>query len=313
MRIVLIAVLVLFTGVVFHNGSVCGASPAGRFFHDGDGRLKLNSRKNTARFSGQYRSGGRYDPAAIQAIQRVFGVPADSSGRVYLDLRLIAFLDFIQDHFNPEAVLTITSGYRSPAYNRSIRKKGALAAKASLHQYGMAADLIMEGVPSRRIWQFVKKLGFGGAGYYHGQTVHLDVGPARSWDEKTSGVGTGLSDDNKLIGIVCNFDRYAPGEVVALRFIRMTAFPVGVSPTFELLEAAASGQGARTITAFKPEFAIEITGTCPAFATIDDMDNIAWRLPRDLPSGRYRIRSRFCGRDWPDMPSHAVTPVFEVK
>ena len=113
--------------------------------------------------------------------------------------------------------------------------QGKLAAKASLHQYGMAADLKMEGVPARRVWEYVKALGFGGTGYYHGQTVHIDVGPARSWDEKTSGVGTGISEDNKLIGIVTDFDRYRAGETITLRFTRMTAFPIGVAPQFDLV------------------------------------------------------------------------------
>ena len=45
-------------------------------------------------------------------------------------------------------------------------------------------------------------------GYYHGDVVHIDVGPARFWDETTSGVGTGISDGNKLIGIITDYDVY---------------------------------------------------------------------------------------------------------
>jgi len=163
----------------------------------------------------------------MEAICRVFSAPCESQKQV-LSLRLIEFLDFLQDRLRPGARIAITSGYRSPEYNTKVRKRGGLAAKASLHQYGMAVDLEIEGVPARRLWEYVKALGFGGAGYYHGKTVHIDVGPARSWDEKTSGVGTGISDDNKLIGLVVNYDVYLPGEPITMRFIRMTAFPIGV-------------------------------------------------------------------------------------
>jgi uncharacterized protein YcbK (DUF882 family) len=70
-------------------------------------------------------------------------------------------------------VPSVSSGYRSPIYNTTLRQQGRLAAKASLHQYGMAADLIMKGVSLKRIWQDVKALDFGGTGYYQGKTVHI--------------------------------------------------------------------------------------------------------------------------------------------
>jgi hypothetical protein len=192
-----------------------------------------------------------------------------------------------------------------------VRNRGGLAAKASLHQYGMAVDIKMEGVPAKRVWNAVKTLGFGGAGYYHGATVHIDVGPARSWDETTSGVGTGISDDNKLIGLVSEYDRYRPGETVALRFIRMTAFPIGVAAEFTLDGRAGSG-GAKKTVKFTPSLTIAADPTCPVFDDIDQMAHIRWRLPDDLPPGRYTVRARFCGVEWKGMPPEIATPEFEV-
>ena len=106
----------------------------------------------------------------------------------------IEFTDYLEDQLGKGSLITITSGYRAPEYNTKLRKGGGLAAKASLHQYGMAADFIMDEVPSKRVWEYVRSIGFGGTGYYHGETVHVDVGPSRFWDEKTSGIGTGLSE-----------------------------------------------------------------------------------------------------------------------
>jgi uncharacterized protein YcbK (DUF882 family) len=282
-----------------------------RFFLSGDGQINLYGKKSGKSFSGRYRLGQVYDPSAMAAVNRVFGAPV-SPESTELSLRLIEFLDLLQDRLSPGGRITITSGYRSPTYNTSLRNQGRLAAKASLHQYGMAADLIMEGVSARHIWNYVKQLGFGGVGYYNGETVHIDVGPARSWDEKTSGVGTGISEDNKLIGIVTDFDRYRPGDPVTLRFIRMTAFPIGVTPIFDLVHRGDKGTPESTISRFEPSFAVSAEGNCPLFSDIGQMARIRWRLPDGLPPGRYSIQAGFCGSRWPDMPMQVVTPEFEI-
>jgi uncharacterized protein YcbK (DUF882 family) len=292
-------------------GVAAARDSAGRFFYHGDGAIRLASDKNSAVFSGRYRLGPRqYDDAALEAIDRVFDAPHDPRRR-YLSLRLLAFLDYLQDHFNPGAKITINSGYRRPTYNRALRQRGVLAAKASLHQYGMAADFRMEGVGAKRIWTYVKSLGFGGAGYYHGKSVHIDVGPARSWDEKTSGVGSGLADDNKLIGLVTDFDIYLPGDPLFLSFIRMTAFPIDVQRRFVLLKQE-PGATAKPMLSFSPEFSAPEQDSCPRFGDIHQMAAISWQLPGNLPAGRYQVRAVFCDNPWVKMPAHIETPEFMV-
>lgn len=216
------------------NTTSAAQSVTRRFFHSGDGYIHLLSRKNSKVFKGIYREGnGHYNTDAYRKISAVFDAPYQSSQ--VLSFRLIEFIDYLEDQLGKGSLITITSGYRPPEYNTQLRKGGALAAKASLHQYGMAADFILDGVPSKRVWEYVQSIGFGGTGYYHDETVHVDVGPSRFWDEKTSGVGTGLSDDNKLVGLVTDYDIYAPGDSVALSFIRMTAFPIQVRSQFQLI------------------------------------------------------------------------------
>lgn len=283
----------------------------GRFRYGGDGRIQLVAEKTGRSFAGRYRrKSGLYSEQAYRALCRVFGAPY-SPQRTGLSLRLIEFLDFLQDRFGQNSNLIITSGYRSPAYNTDLRNRGALAAKASLHQYGMAADLKMPGVSSRRIWDYVKGLGFGGAGYYHGDTVHIDVGPARSWDEKSSGVGTGISDDNKLIGLITDYDKYLPGDRVLIRFIRMTAFPIGVDPEFELISLTAADAGIEKVT-FRPAFRAPAAKGCPQFADIEQMAAIEWRLPDNVSAGPYAIQAGFCGRTGSAMPTTVSTPEIEI-
>jgi uncharacterized protein YcbK (DUF882 family) len=283
----------------------------GRFNYSGDGVIRLVGEKSGTSFKGRYRQdSGLYDEKAYRSLCHVFSAPYDPL-HLGLSLRLVEFLDFLQDRFGSSVDMIITSGYRTPAYNTHLRNQGGLAAKASLHQYGMAADLKMTGVSSRRIWDYVKVLGFGGAGYYHGDVVHIDVGPARSWDEKSSGVGTGISDDNKLIGLVTDYDRYRPGGRVLLRFIRMTAFPIGVDTLFELLPPASMNSEVNVVT-FRPFFAVPIKKKCPQFADIEQLAIIQWQLPKAVPAGRYTIRAGFCDQNWAAMPDRVSTPEIEV-
>jgi len=282
-----------------------------RYFYKGDGKLSLVNEKNKISFNGRYRVGkGMYDEKALEAIHRIFGAENDISLST-ISLRLIEFLDFIEDRLHPGARITIASGYRSPKYNTNLRNKGKLAATASLHQYGMAADIKMDGTSSKHIWNYVKKLGFGGTGYYQGELVHIDVGPARSWDEKTSGVGTDISIHNKLIGLVTDYDIYLPGEMMELRFIRMTSFPIGVIPEF-VLEGVGKDGRTKQITQFRPSFASTAGSDCPQFSDISQMMGIHWQLPSNISPGRYKIRASFCQRLWEDMPPETTTPEFAI-
>jgi len=298
--------------LILFAATAAAETPTCRYFHCGDGALNLATNKGGMKFRGRFRNpDGTYDEAAMRKINRLFlaryGEPIAT-----ISPRLIEFIDFIQDHFNPKARVTITSGYRSPSYNKGLRKKGRLAAKASLHQYGMAADMWIAGVPSEKIWHFVRELNFGGVGYYHGRSAHVDVGPARFWDETSSKVGTGISDDNKLIGIVTDRDIYKPGEPITMRFIRMTAFPIGVDTSF-VLEGQGKKEEWKEEEKFTPAFAKAAEGKCPAFGNIGEMLGISWRLPDKLAAGRYRIRASFCEKEYKDMPEAVTTPEFEVR
>jgi uncharacterized protein YcbK (DUF882 family) len=311
------AIVIRFIGLVLMIcGIVAARVQAGhadtkRFFHSGDGIIHLKSEKNGKVFDGRYRDENqRYLEDAYQSISAVFGAPYQPRQRI-LSLRLIEFLDLLEDKMKPGATLIITSGYRAPEYNKRLRKGGALAAKASLHQYGMAADLIVEGVSSERIWQHVRGLGFGGTGYYHGKTVHVDVGPARFWDEKSSGVGTGLSDDNKLIGLVADYDRYSPGDAITMRFIRMTAFPIKVDVKFSLIPI--DGEYNQRKVVFTPDMDGRVSGACMTFTNIRQMASLRWRLPVAARPGRYRIQATFCDNGWARMPIQATTSDFEVQ
>lgn len=85
--------------------------------------------------------------------------------------------DFRTLHLGGRGV-TITSGYRSAAYNATI--KGS--ARNSYHVLGMAADIVVSGLSASSVYTRADASGlFGGIGRYSNFT-HVDVGPrGRRW------------------------------------------------------------------------------------------------------------------------------------
>lgn len=84
-----------------------------------------------------------------------------------IDPRLIEMLERVRAHFDCPVV--ITSGYRSPDYNRRVG-----GAKNSYHVKGMAADIKVKGVTPREVFAFCdREFPNGGVGRYPSFT-HLD-------------------------------------------------------------------------------------------------------------------------------------------
>lgn len=100
---------------------------------------------------------------------------------VQMDKRLIDLLFIIQAWCRINKlpyVITINSGYRTPAHN--ARLKGS--AKKSQHMAGTAADIKIEGLSTADLKKLAQAIGVGGVGIYpRAGFVHVDVGRVRSW------------------------------------------------------------------------------------------------------------------------------------
>jgi uncharacterized protein YcbK (DUF882 family) len=329
MKKFLYIVKLTFFFIVLYQPAVLAGESQSRFFYSGNGKISLRSAHTKIAFNGIYRNpDGTYRENAIRQIDKVFG--ATGTPPETISLRLIEFLNYLKDKFGGKTI-TIASGYRSPAHNMSLRENGALAGKASLHQYGMAADIQMAGISSQKLWEYVRELGFGGAGYYHGKNVHLDVGPARWWDEKTSKVGTDIADDNKVIMLTSDRDIYLPGETIILNFARMTAWPIGVEPEFRLEKVESTDHPlphpppsrgrVRSIFPSPLVLARRSLGEgggegqgegCRIYNDIPSMLDIQWHIPNNESTGRYRIRATFCEKSWDAMPAEITTSEFII-
>ena len=95
--------------------------------------------------------------------------------------QLVRMLKKLESHYGRPAV--VTSGYRSPGYNRRVR-----GAKNSLHMYCAAADVQIPGVGKWELARFARSMpGRGGVGTYcHTESVHVDIGPDRDWNWRCS-------------------------------------------------------------------------------------------------------------------------------
>lgn len=211
-----IGVLTLMTILTFpliaHSGTVKGKNLSN------DGRLAVFSYHTKDYVEATYRSGGKYDPEAIRAIE--YAMRSRGDGKTHeIDIGVIELMDHIQDHFGAETVEVI-SGYRSTGFNDMLRVSGRGAASESLHTKGMAVDLHLDEVSEDELYRYVKRLGVGGAGFYPRYAfVHADVGPRRNWEEappeKRILVGT---DNNPNAAWTALTDRnvYRPGDKIAV-------------------------------------------------------------------------------------------------
>ena len=269
-----------------------GAAPSGRFFIEGDGTVHLVNGKTGAGGSLTYRTPrGDYPETAQRRINQIFGVPPNASEGIAI--RLTALLDYLQDQLKG-GMIKIVSGYRSPTYNEGLRKKGRLAARTSMHLEGMAADIEMEGVEGRRLWEFVRGLNCCGAGYYHAKAIHVDVGPSRFWDETSTKVEQDLGARNKLVLLRTEWDLYRPGEEVRMTLGRITDYPIGVRRDGQLIHTGQEVVGVR----------LENGRTdCLLIRNRSAARSLAWKIPKGIaPKEKARIRISFCQRPFPEMP-----------
>lgn len=94
---------------------------------------------------------------------------------------LIARILEAADNFDAPKVM-IVSGYRSPKFNLSLRKKGRQVAKKSQHTLGHAIDFYLPGVPVRQLYRWLREHHDGGVGFYPvSEFVHIDTGRKRTW------------------------------------------------------------------------------------------------------------------------------------
>ena len=92
----------------------------------------------------------------------------------WIDYRLLDVLYSVQKHY--QRPIEIKSGYRTPITN----SKTLHSSKTSLHQYGKACDIAIDGIDNYELGIIARSYGANGVGIYKNY-IHLDTGNVRHW------------------------------------------------------------------------------------------------------------------------------------
>ncbi len=200
-----------------------------RFFVMGDGRLALVNAHTDERADVVYRRrDGTYDRDALARLNHLVRSQGDAR-ETELALRLVEVLSWVEKSAGGKP-LVVLSGYRSPAYNQSLKDQGRAVAGGSMHTEGLASDLAIPRPQLLAMWHRIRDLDCCGAGYYAKEGfLHVDVGRPRFWEATTSRVDENLSAGNARVFARTEFDRYAPGETMNVRVHALTVPPIRVA------------------------------------------------------------------------------------
>lgn len=93
--------------------------------------------------------------------------------KTLIDKQLITYLQKIRDNFKRPVI--INSGYRCGTHNKAIG-----GAKYSKHTLGKAADIKIDGIPTKDIAAYCESIGIKGIGLYE-TFVHIDTRTKKSF------------------------------------------------------------------------------------------------------------------------------------
>lgn len=145
-------------------------------------RLRLYHLHTGERLDLVYRIGDQYLAAPIAELDHFLRDHRSGDVKDY-DIREFDLLhDLLVKLGRPDSEIDIVCGYRTPASNSYLRKRGPGVALNSQHIEAKAIDIRIPGVPTAEVRDAALSLQRGGVGYYEkSDFVHVDVGPVRRW------------------------------------------------------------------------------------------------------------------------------------
>jgi len=146
----------------------------------GDRTLAFRHAHTGEALSLAYASGDTYIPGALARIDWLLRDFRNGETHA-IDPRLLDQLHALARITGSQAPYEIISGFRSPATNAMLGRRGGVA-KGSLHLQGRAIDVRLADVPLADLRDAATSLRAGGVGYYaQSRFVHLDTGRVRRW------------------------------------------------------------------------------------------------------------------------------------
>ena len=130
-----------------------------------------------------YKKDGKYLKGGLKKINR-FLRDWRRNEPTKMDPRLLDLIWEVYQETGSRKHIHVVSGYRSPATNNLLRKRGRGVAKKSQHTLGRALDFFIPGVSLKKLRNIGLRKGLGGVGYYPksgSPFVHMDTGRVRHW------------------------------------------------------------------------------------------------------------------------------------
>lgn len=174
---------------------------------------------------------------------------------------------------------------------------------------GLALDFWLEGVDGKRLWETIKAKNCGGIGHYGGKTVHFDAGRPRFWEAATSGTrapGAGQQPAS-LPGHRADPPLRGPGTrpAVVLQPQFLCLWRAANRAALPCLQSAATGCQCPP----RPEHQAP---SARRSATARWPTRSPAQLPANTPPGRYLIKTEFCDKPFPQMPSETFSNPIEL-
>jgi len=128
-------------------------------------KLKLYYLHTGERAEITYKKNGRYIKSGLKKVNR-FLRDWRRNEPTKMNPRLLDLIWEVYKETGSRKHIHVISGYRSPATNNLLRKRGRGVAKKSQHTLGNALDFFIPGVSLRKLRNIGLKKGIGGVGYY---------------------------------------------------------------------------------------------------------------------------------------------------
>jgi uncharacterized protein YcbK (DUF882 family) len=128
-----------------------------------------------------YFENGKYVPSALLEVNHFFRDFRTNEVRA-IDPRLLDLLFRIHGALDTSEPFNLISGYRSPATNAWLANQSEGVSHHSLHMYGMASDVNVQGRSLVLLQMTALAIRGGGVGFYpRSDFVHVDTGRVRRW------------------------------------------------------------------------------------------------------------------------------------
>ncbi|MCB1386075.1 MAG: DUF882 domain-containing protein [Nitratireductor sp.] len=172
-----------------------------------------------------FKRNGKFDPAGLKKINW-FLRDWRRNEPTKMDPNLFDLIWEVYRKSGSTNYIHVVSGYRAPASNEMLRKRGRGVAKNSQHTHGKAMDFFIPGVKLATLREIGLKLQVGGVGFYPtsgSPFVHMDTGSVRHWPRMSRAELARVFPDGKTMHIPADGKPLAHYEQAVAEYKRRTA------------------------------------------------------------------------------------------